>query len=61
MFRSYVERGESRTVHTVKEIKDCLDFLKEIDEIGSFMNHWFERLCPVKAFQVAIVPKKYKL
>jgi hypothetical protein len=39
MFGSYVERNESETVHTVKEIKDCLDFLKEIDEVGSFVNY----------------------
>jgi hypothetical protein len=39
MFRSYVKKGGFETVHTVKEIKDYLDFLKEIDEVGSFMNH----------------------
>jgi hypothetical protein len=61
MFRSYVERGEFEIVHTVKEIKDCFDFLKEIDEVDSFMNYWFGILYSVKAFQVAMVPKNYKL
>jgi hypothetical protein len=39
MFGSYVERSGFGTVHTVKEIKDCPDFLKEIDEMGSFVNY----------------------
>jgi hypothetical protein len=39
MFRNYVERGGFGAVHTVKEIKDCSDFLKEINEVGSFVNH----------------------
>jgi hypothetical protein len=39
MFGSYIERDGSGTVHTVKEIKNCPDFLKEIDEVSSFVNY----------------------
>jgi hypothetical protein len=39
MFESYVKRGRFEAVHIVKKIKDCPDFLKEIDEVDSFVNH----------------------
>jgi hypothetical protein len=61
MFRSYVERDGSEIVHTVKEIKNYPDFFKEIDKVSSFVNYEFRRFYSVKAFQIAMIPKEYKL
>lgn len=60
IFGSYVERGGSGQIHTRKEV-DCPTFLRDIDSLGCFANHWFAKLCPVEASKVAQVPNKYKL
>lgn len=55
-FGSYVERGGSGDIWTVKEHKTCPGFLQSIDELGQFVSAFFTRICPEVANNVGNIP-----
>jgi hypothetical protein len=49
MFKSYVEKDRFGIVHIIKEIKDCPDFLKEINEM-EFCESLVWKTLPYESF-----------
>ena len=61
MFGSYVERGGSGKIWTVKDHPYCTGFLEEIHTVGQFVSDLFRKVCIEVAFNVAKVPGDYRL
>jgi len=60
-FGSYVERGGSGRIWTVKSYPHCTGFLEEIREVGQFVSDLFSRVCLEVACHVAALPEELKL
>jgi hypothetical protein len=60
-FGSYVERGGSGKIWTVKDHPSCRGFLEEIHAVGQFVSDLFSKVCVEVASDVAYVPEEYKL
>ena len=57
-FGSYLERGGSGKIFTVKGDKQMLE---SIDEVGKFVSEVFSKVCEEVAINVRQVPQQYKL